>query len=212
MSIYTLYVKTHKITGLKYLGQTKQDPNIYTGSGIDWKAHLKIHGRCIDTEILFQSSNKTDIVQLGEYYSNKWHILSSQDDFGNKIWANRVIENGAGGGRISGTYKHSDKTKAKLRKKAVGRICPDETAQKIANTMKKLFETKEQWNKGIKTTNLYTKEERQKKFGNKGKLNPMFGKSVPKLLCPHCGKNMDVRNYSRYHGNNCKYLFYKSMS
>lgn len=31
--MYKLYLKTHNKTGMKYLGQTKQDPFEYRGSG-----------------------------------------------------------------------------------------------------------------------------------------------------------------------------------
>ena len=44
MPIYTLYVKTHNKTGLKYLGRTTQDPYKYKGSGTYWRSHLKKHG------------------------------------------------------------------------------------------------------------------------------------------------------------------------
>ena len=43
MIIY-LYVKTHRKTGLKYLGKTKKDPFVYQGSGVHWKNHLNKHG------------------------------------------------------------------------------------------------------------------------------------------------------------------------
>jgi hypothetical protein len=37
MTIYYLYVKTHNITGLKYLGYTsRKNPHKYTGSGTRW--------------------------------------------------------------------------------------------------------------------------------------------------------------------------------
>ena len=33
----TLYIKTHKITGLKYFGKTTLNPFTYNGSGSHWK-------------------------------------------------------------------------------------------------------------------------------------------------------------------------------
>ena len=46
MTTYSLYVKTHQVTGLKYLGQTsKSDPHKYTGSGKYWLRHIKQHGK-----------------------------------------------------------------------------------------------------------------------------------------------------------------------
>ena len=41
-TVYHLYVKTHKKTGLKYLGQTKKDPFQYSGSGHRWTKHINI--------------------------------------------------------------------------------------------------------------------------------------------------------------------------
>ena len=59
MTTYSLYVKTHQVTGLKYLGQTsKSDPHKYTGSGKYWLRHIKQHGKNWDTEILLESQNK----------------------------------------------------------------------------------------------------------------------------------------------------------
>ena len=39
--IYSLYVKQHNVTGLKYLGQTKRNPDTYKGSGKYWKLHVR---------------------------------------------------------------------------------------------------------------------------------------------------------------------------
>ena len=100
--------------------------------------------------------------------------------------------------------KHTQQTKDLIAKKAIGRKQSDETCALRSRKMKEIFKTKNQWNKGIKTTDLYTKEERRAKFGNTGDQNPMFGKPVPTKICPYCSKQMDIRNYSRYHGNNCK--------
>lgn len=111
-------------------------------------------------------------------------------------------------GTLSPRYgtTHSQVTKDLISKKATGRKQSLATRDTRSATMKELFKTKEQWNKGLKTSDLYTSEERQKKFGNPGELNPMFGKPVPKKICPHCGKHVDIRNYARYHGDKCKLL------
>lgn len=54
---YKLYLKTHNITGLKYLGKTIRDPLKYDGSGKRWRNHIKIHGNDINTEVIFSSEN-----------------------------------------------------------------------------------------------------------------------------------------------------------
>ena len=73
VNVYHLYVKTHRITGLRYLGYTKKaDPFSYPGSGTRWTAHLQKHGPDYDTEILVTTSSYQEIVQMGRYYSNLW--------------------------------------------------------------------------------------------------------------------------------------------
>lgn len=103
MTIYYLMVKTHKITGLKYLCQTKRkDPYKYLGSGIAWTTHLTLYGKNIDTEVLAESVDKQLINDLGRACSSLWRVVTSTDDFGNKIWANIIPETGGGPGGKSG--------------------------------------------------------------------------------------------------------------
>jgi hypothetical protein len=95
MTIY-LYVKTHNKTGLKYLGKTVQDPFTYLGSGYDWTDHLKEFGRSHSTEVIQECSNNKELSYWGRYYSKLWRVTTSVDDFGNRIWANRIPETGGG--------------------------------------------------------------------------------------------------------------------
>lgn len=203
MTIYTLYVKTHRKTGLKYLGQTSQDPFKYSGSGTDWKTHIKEFGSVINTEILLQTPDKEERNRLGRYYSALWHVVTAADDFGNKLWANKIPETGGGDGRKPG-FKMRAESKDKSRKSQTGKKQSLETRQKKSTSAIERFKNNPQWNKGIKTTDLYSEEERKKMFGQPGSKNPMYGVEVPKKECPHCGKTVDIRNYSRYHGDNCK--------
>ena len=92
MITYSIYKKTHKVTGLKYLGYTSEsDVYAYPGSGIDWSKHLLEHGTKVDTEILFQTQDRKEIKPIGIYYSELWNIVESAE------WANRVPEEGYGG-------------------------------------------------------------------------------------------------------------------
>lgn len=125
MTIYTLYVKTHRKTGLKYLGQTSQDPFKYLGSGVDWGSHLKEFGNEVDTEILLQTSDREERNRLGRYYSALWHVVTAADDFGNKIWANRIPETGGGSGTRLLGIPRSEETKQKIRENM-----PDQTGEK----------------------------------------------------------------------------------
>jgi hypothetical protein len=87
-----LYKKTHRKTGLKYLGKTKnQDPFAYPGSGIYWTSHLKIHGDDCDTEILKECDSDQEIKEWGLHYSRLWDIVESEE------WANLKEECGDGG-------------------------------------------------------------------------------------------------------------------
>ena len=77
MTIYSLYIKTHLNTGLKYLGQTSKDPFSYSGSGTDWKNHLRKHGKNISTIILSQSEDKQEINDSGRFYSIYYNVAVS---------------------------------------------------------------------------------------------------------------------------------------
>ena len=86
-----LCVKTHKITGLKYLCKTTRDPYKYRGSGVFWKRHLKIHGSDHNTEIIKECKNSDEIREWGLHYSELWNIVESDE------WANLRPESGDGG-------------------------------------------------------------------------------------------------------------------
>jgi len=89
--IYYLYLKIHNVTGLKYIGSTKQDPYVYQGSGLIWKNHLKKHGRDVTTKILGVYTDKEKLKTDGKYYSYEYNIVESKD------FANLTIEEGQGG-------------------------------------------------------------------------------------------------------------------
>jgi len=95
-----LMIKTHKVTGLKYLCKkaTTSDSKAisYKGSGKYWKNHLKVHGNHINTEILakYELDKINEFSQLCLEYSNKFDIVKSDK------WANLVEENGLMGAVI----------------------------------------------------------------------------------------------------------------
>jgi hypothetical protein len=106
MIIYTLYVKTHNKTGLKYFGQTSSPaPQKYQGSGKDWVTHITKYGYDVTTTIVFQTEDIKERNQQGRYYSKLWNVVGAMDDFGNKIWANRIPETGGGPGGPKGVKK-----------------------------------------------------------------------------------------------------------
>jgi len=86
-----LYVKTHRKTGLKYLGQTVADPYNYKGSGVRWLRHLIKHGNDVDTDIIRWCKDKAAITAWGIFYSDLFDVVNDPN------WANLKREEGAGG-------------------------------------------------------------------------------------------------------------------
>jgi hypothetical protein len=154
MIIYYLYIKTHNITGLKYLGQTsKQDPYSYCGSGKDWKPHINEYGADISTEILASCETKHELNSLGRFYSTYYRITTAVDDYGNRIWANRIPETGGG-------TTPSLETREKLRIQQLGKKKPLRTVDHKNNISKSCT--------GIKK---HRTEEHQRKLNTATKLN-----------------------------------------
>ena len=84
-----LYVKTHTISGLKYLGITRQsDPHKYRGSGKRWLNHLRKHGATYTTEILKECEHPAMLQFWAQHYSDLWNV--AKDD----RWANLMPETG----------------------------------------------------------------------------------------------------------------------
>ena len=118
-----LMVKTHTVTGLKYLCKkvTTSDSKAisYLGSGTRWNNHLKVHGKHINTEIIvkYELDKIEEFSKLCIEHSNKFNIVKSND------WANLIIETGKPGTKIDiycgdkGTFfgkKHTEETKEKI--------------------------------------------------------------------------------------------------
>lgn len=94
--MHKLLVKTHNITGLKYLCYTqKEDHCTYTGSGKHWKRHIKEHGYDVTTELIYESESYDDFVRVAREYSERYNVVNSQ------CWANLRIEEGDGGDTVS---------------------------------------------------------------------------------------------------------------
>jgi hypothetical protein len=102
--MFYLYIKTHKVTGLKYLGQTSRNPYTYKGSGLRWNNHLKKYGNDVDTEILLETDDKNELSAAGIYYSNLYNVVNDHQ------WANIVNESGTGGD-TSDSPKYADSIK-----------------------------------------------------------------------------------------------------
>jgi hypothetical protein len=142
MIIYYLYVKTHRITGLKYLGQTKKDPLKYKGSGLDWLTHIKQYGYDVHTEILLTTDSQQERNNWGRYYSKLWNIVESDQ------WANLKEESGDGGdpGKVG---------REKISKTLSGRTLSEDTCKKLSQAKlgKKQKKCSEQGRLNIKAAN-----------------------------------------------------------
>lgn len=78
-------IKSHNVTGLKYLCITKRaDWEDYTGSGGFWKNHLKIHGTDISTHLLFESDDYDEFVTMCYFCSDFYNVVES-DEFANLV-------------------------------------------------------------------------------------------------------------------------------
>lgn len=87
-----LYVKQHNKTGLKYFGKTtKKNPYQYTGSGVYWLRHLKVHGKDLLTLEVWEFDDIEKCQTFALDYSEKHNIVES------KNWANLKPENGRDG-------------------------------------------------------------------------------------------------------------------
>ena len=206
--MHYLYLKTHAVTGLKYLGQTERDPLKYQGSGVDWKAHLAEHGNNHTTEILLQSEDKSVISNEGRRLSKQWNIVESAE------WANRIPETG-GGGSVSGE-KNARYGKPAWNKGIT--LTEEQRANHNINGLKQSWG----WNKGISTGYVTSGVFKKGNIPwNKG-INPeehnWYGKnhteeSIQKMrkpkeksTCPHCNKIGGISQMKRWHYNNCKLL------
>jgi len=106
-----LYLKTHKKTGFKYLGITTKDPCTYLGSGVEWKKHIKLHGRKLEdikTEVLYSEDmiKVEDKFTSSEVFRNfckeSSHLYNIVE---NKLFANAIKEDGIPGA-YGNVYKH----------------------------------------------------------------------------------------------------------
>ena len=120
-----LYLKTHNVTGLKYLGKTTQDPEKYIGSGFYWKRHLKKHGNDVTTEILFETQDKEEFKKVASNYSEKYNIIESEE------FANMRIESGDGGDNS----EYIDYSKVSLSNK--GKKRSEDAIQRTVDTRRK---------------------------------------------------------------------------
>jgi hypothetical protein len=222
MTIYYLIVKTHKITGLKYLCQTKrQNPHEYLGSGTHWKRHLNKHGTDIFTEIIRECQSKDELTKWGLHYSELWNVVAAKNEHGKKIWANLKPESGEGG-MTDEIHARGEKTKkenginlsaalkvASRRKSNGTYIRTPEMTQKQLNTWRE--------NGGQRRSKESYTAMGKRMIENEHTLSPDTVIKMQATLkahnrgvfqvktCEHCGRDINgATNYVRWHGDKCK--------
>lgn len=220
---YTIYETTNKINGNRYIGkhQTEDLNDNYLGSGIRLKHAIQKYGienfskeilHVFETEDEMNDKEKElitlDIIKdecyynisLGGYGGNivlfPDHPLYDQT---RKRISESAISRGESISRSAkenhrlkkiGMYgrKQSDKQKEIVSKIHKGKIVSQETKDKQKISLMKTF-----------SDPSYVHPNKGKSPHNKGKPNPAKMKN-----CIYCNRNIDARNYGRYHGEKCK--------
>lgn len=202
MCIY-LYVKTHRITNLKYLGKTAaNDPHKYPGSGVYWTNHLKKHGHDYTTEILRECYTKEEVKDWGLYYSKLWNIVESKE------WANLKEECGDGG-HMGRTWTPDELNIFREKQRGKSKSSKGKKRRPLNNQHR--INLKEARSKQIMKPRSAESKARTS-LANKGKLK---GRTAPNkgkiagpqaiVMCPHCDKAGGERLMKRWHFNNCKH-------
>lgn len=102
---HKLLIKTHKVTGMKYLCYTQKiDHEAYLGSGKYWIRHLEKYGNDIETELVFITEDYEKFVQTAIQKSIELNVVLSDS------WANLRLEDGVGGNTVSNKMWITDET------------------------------------------------------------------------------------------------------
>lgn len=140
-----LYIKQHQITGLKYFGQTRQNPFSYKGSGKLWLRHIGKYGRSKIDTLSVWSYHEKDIEEAKKTaleFSINENIVESDE------WANLMIEDVERGlssyvfteeakqrirdGKQRSGYKHSEEVKQRIREASTGRKQSAQALEKMS--------------------------------------------------------------------------------
>jgi len=170
-----LYVKESPL-GLKYLGQTIQNPYTYRGSGVFWRKHLKENSfsrLSIKTTILLETTDLKELASEALRYSKEFDIVNSPD------WANIQME------KRKGTmgFKHTEEARRKISERQTGRKHSQTSIQK----MKDIYWLRpEDQREGMVPALKYDEEWKEKV--RKGIENKKQEKQLPLNCEPHYRK------------------------
>jgi hypothetical protein len=179
-----LYIKQHKITGLKYFGKTTgKNPIKYLGSGTYWTRHLEKHGKLVDTIWYKLFTNKKELQEFALNFSIENNIVESNE------WANLKPEDGLRGGGVKGIKitPHTEEHKKKI----------SEGVQESNLKLGKVRKPKVL--KGRSTGGWVWSEEDKKNHS-------LWQVGVPKrrMCCIHCKVEGGIANILQWHGDKCK--------
>ena len=185
---HTVYLITNKVNGKKYIGKhsTEDLYDSYMGSGKLIRFAIKKHGpKNFVKEILFVFDNKEDMEAKEKELVNESVIECNS------------FYNLAPGGQGGNVLKFAEEERKKIK------------SEKISLKIKGKPKSSEH----RKSISLFHADV-------SGNNNPMFGKSHrestknfirekalnrEKKSCPYCNKLIDVSNFKRWHGENCRF-------
>lgn len=175
-AIIYLYVKQHKMTGLKYFGVTRtNDPFKYKGSGKHWKNHIKKWGDDIATLDVWGFDDPNICTEFAVNFSIDNNIVESGE------WANMIVE--YGDNNISGASNPNyGKRGAKNHNYGKRGPCHPNYGKKrseafVQNLKRKLTGKKkpEEFGQAVSSRQVGVKNHM---YGRKGNLHPNFNKQM----------------------------------
>lgn len=200
---HIVYKTTNIKNGKIYIGihSTSNLDDSYLGSGSLLKNAISYYGKdCFVRETIYVGESRKEI--------SDYEARIVTEDFCNR----RDTYNVKTGGEES--YKHSDKTKEKIRQYNLGKTLSSDHKEKIKNTLTGRTlsdETKlkmSNTHKGKKMSNEHRQKfhaSRPEKHSDetKNQISQSL-KNKPDLTCPHCRKTGKYQGMKRWHFNNCK--------
>jgi hypothetical protein len=195
-----VYLCTHKETGEFYYGYREHNVSLSLTSTEDFPSYRT------SSKIVNPNFDQYDWYIVAEFFDGldafefEQHLIS--ENWGNPLMLNKQYRKPNGNAAFKG-FKGNNK----------GRKNP---------SLSERNRTSVPWNKGLtkddprvaKNANSPSQKRKDdfsklmtewhKTHDTSGENNPMFGVKRKRVVCEHCGKEIDDANYSRWHGAKCK--------